>query len=360
MRATGRPSRSRARGGCDLDRHRTHGHRPGRDDPLPARHLAGPPGAARHAAAQRAPGPAAAGRLDASRPAPTAGRPGLPWREDETNADRLFARNRLRLEVLPRAAGDPSRRGARTSSRPRTQLREEEEVLERAVDEAADAGRRRRLPPAVEAARLRELARALRRLLLRRLAEQAAGGAAAAVARAQCGRSSAWPRAAAAVARPRRRVVRRSAEYGVIRFRRGAEQRASPSPAALAVPGRCRFGEWELSPARTRGRRRGLGSLDEPAARPRPLATPLTVRGWRDGDRMRPLGLGGTKSLQDLFTDRKVPRSLRRTPAGGRVRAARSPGWREWRSRSGSRSPTQTHRCARLRCQDARYAVAAS
>jgi tRNA(Ile)-lysidine synthase len=28
---------------------------------------------------------------------------------------------------------------------------------------------------------------------------------------------------------------------------------------------------------------------------------------------MRPLGLGGTKSLQDLFTDRKVPRSLRRT-----------------------------------------------
>ena len=28
---------------------------------------------------------------------------------------------------------------------------------------------------------------------------------------------------------------------------------------------------------------------------------------------MRPLGLGGSKSLQDLFTDRKVPRALRRT-----------------------------------------------
>jgi tRNA(Ile)-lysidine synthase len=28
---------------------------------------------------------------------------------------------------------------------------------------------------------------------------------------------------------------------------------------------------------------------------------------------MRPLGLDGTKSLQDLFTDRRVPRSLRRT-----------------------------------------------
>jgi tRNA(Ile)-lysidine synthase len=28
---------------------------------------------------------------------------------------------------------------------------------------------------------------------------------------------------------------------------------------------------------------------------------------------MRPVGLGGTKSLQDLFTDRKVPRELRRS-----------------------------------------------
>ena len=39
----------------------------------------------------------------------------------------------------------------------------------------------------------------------------------------------------------------------------------------------------------------------------------MTVRGWRDGDRIRPVGLGGTKSLQDLFTDRKVPRELRRS-----------------------------------------------
>jgi tRNA(Ile)-lysidine synthase len=28
---------------------------------------------------------------------------------------------------------------------------------------------------------------------------------------------------------------------------------------------------------------------------------------------MRPVGLGGTKTLQDLFTDRKVPRALRRS-----------------------------------------------
>ena len=43
------------------------------------------------------------------------------------------------------------------------------------------------------------------------------------------------------------------------------------------------------------------------------LAPTLEVRAWRPGDRMRPAGLGGTKSLQDLFTDRKVPRARRHT-----------------------------------------------
>ena len=56
-----------------------------------------------------------------------------------------------------------------------------------------------------------------------------------------------------------------------------------------------------------------MGSLDEPLLDAEPLARTLTVRAWREGDRMRPLGLGGSKSLQDLFSDRKVPRSLRRS-----------------------------------------------
>ena len=53
------------------------------------------------------------------------------------------------------------------------------------------------------------------------------------------------------------------------------------------------------------------------------LAGGARVRVWHEGDRMRPVGLGGTKTLQDLFTDRKVPRALRRTlpvvEAGGEI-----------------------------------------
>jgi tRNA(Ile)-lysidine synthase len=44
---------------------------------------------------------------------------------------------------------------------------------------------------------------------------------------------------------------------------------------------------------------------------PEVLRAPLAVRGWRPGDRFRPLGLGGCKKLQDFFVDAKVPRAER-------------------------------------------------
>jgi tRNA(Ile)-lysidine synthase len=37
----------------------------------------------------------------------------------------------------------------------------------------------------------------------------------------------------------------------------------------------------------------------------------LRVRAWRPGDRMRPVGLDGSKTLADLFTDRRLPRAER-------------------------------------------------
>ncbi len=42
---------------------------------------------------------------------------------------------------------------------------------------------------------------------------------------------------------------------------------------------------------------------------------PLFFRFWKDGDRFYPLGLGGSKKLQDFFVDSKVPgRERRRVP----------------------------------------------
>ncbi len=41
------------------------------------------------------------------------------------------------------------------------------------------------------------------------------------------------------------------------------------------------------------------------------VVLPIVARSWQPGDRMRPRGLGGSKKLQDLFTDHKIPAALR-------------------------------------------------
>lgn len=108
--------------------------------------------------------------------------------------------------------------------------------------------------------------------------------------------------------------VRAVAEYGFLRFTRAREAPA-PEPALLPVPGETRFGDWEL--------RAGAAETGEVVLDGAALGPVVGVRAWQDGDRMRPAGLGGTKSLQDLFTDRKVPRELRRSlpvvEAGGEI-----------------------------------------
>jgi tRNA(Ile)-lysidine synthase len=233
---------------------------------------------------------------------------GLPWVEDETNADTSLARNRLRLDVLPALRQIHPAADANVLATA-AQLREEADVLEGAVDLAAEQVGAGALPPAVEAARLRELHPALRRLLLRRLAEQAAGGPLPLTEE----RVSELERLGAAGGTRSLELgggVTAVSEYGVIRFRTEKPSSAL-EPVSLQVPGTCVFGAWVLS---SRIAEPGAqGTLDGPRLDLDRLSVPLTVRAWRDGDRMRPLGLGGTKSLQDVFTDRKIPRSLRHT-----------------------------------------------
>ena len=86
-----------------------------------------------------------------------------------------------------------------------------------------------------------------------------------------------------------------------------------PASIGLTVPGPGRV-------RRGRGRVRGRARSRSPTGRSTGWPSTLEVRTWRPGDRMRPLGLGGTKSLQDLFTDRKIPRRVRATAAGRRLR----------------------------------------
>lgn len=240
---------------------------------------------------------------------------GLDWREDPSNRDPRFARARVRHGLLA-ALREVAPSAEHTIAETAEQLREESEALDVAVAQALE---RLGGGPAVEAAAVVELGPALARLVLRRLAEREAGrpyalsrhdvDAVLALAGAALPGRSNGGGALRGPAGGTRSLdlgggLRAVAEYGTVRFRAGADVSA-PESVALPVPGSARFGAWEL-----RADSRGGGDVELDAAA---VGDRATVRGWRDGDRMRPLGLGGTKSLQDLFTDRKVPRALRRS-----------------------------------------------
>ncbi len=221
---------------------------------------------------------------------------GLTWREDESNAWDMYARNRVRSSLVP--ALERIHPGAQDNVLALAQtLRDEAAVLDGLVEEVLD-GRHR-----VELGRLRELPVALRRLVVQRLADDAAGGLAPGAARradeiAALGEHGTTTLDIAG-------DLRAVAEYGVLRFERGrAGPTVAPAPVRLSIPGAVRFGGYEVRcELGAADDEPGPGTLDRSA-----LATELLVRSWRPGDRMAPLGLGGRKSLQDLFTARRVPR----------------------------------------------------
>ena len=220
---------------------------------------------------------------------------GLTWREDESNASDAYARNRIRGGLLP--ALTDVHPGAQTNVlRLAETLRDEAEVLDALVDEVLEGGGR------VLAAALRALPAALRRLVVQRLADEAAGGFAPGAGR----------RADELIALGERGTamldigcgLRAVAEYGELRIEpldRGPA--GPPAPVRLSIPGTATFGSRQVN-----------CELVAPAAEPGVLdraalgSSTLLVRAWRPGDRMAPLGLGGTKLLQDLFTARRVPR----------------------------------------------------
>ena len=233
---------------------------------------------------------------------------GLDWREDLSNADDRFARGRVRhglLEELRRIHPAAEANVLRSAEL----LRDEARVLD-ALVEGVLAGR-----DTISLAELAELDPALARLVVVRLAEAAAGMLVPAVglrleelgALASRGGSAELDVGGG---------VRAIVEYGVLRFQRRGDP-ALPGEISLAVPGRVDFGAWRLES--TIGRLSGETAL-ECLRRDGTVAVldadeieigQLTVRGWRAGDRLRPIGLGGSRTLADLFTDRRLPRAER-------------------------------------------------
>ena len=266
---------------------------------------------------------------------------GTDYRDDVTNYMRDFARNRVRLDLMPaiRENLNPQVSGAlvRLARTADTQL----EYLEGQIDAlwpelvdapgtgaetTVDARARRYSAGVVRLNRdvLRSVHDALRPLIFRRAWGQVSGdsrrlteqhlSAMSAISVANTsGRSIDLPNGITLTTERRWAVLSKVEEsrcpYPSLR---GEFRLALPGgPVAIAVTKR---DGWEITteskrlthdmPMETRGE---LSAYLWPGA----LAGGATVRPWQPGDRIQPLGMSGSRKMQDVFTDAHVPRECR-------------------------------------------------
>jgi len=235
---------------------------------------------------------------------------GITPREDATNELLLATRNRVRQEALPalrRLNPRISEALARLAEAAAGDVSVLDQLAQREFQEAARVERGR---VAVDLKRLGEAPAGLRPRILRRAVQALLGSLAGleavhveallSLAASRPGRAS-LPRGVVAV---------RDSRW--LTLHRGEPPAGSGIPETpLAVPGITEVGGWRfevsLAPAGTAAGPGPLQAcLDADA-----VGRFLLVRSRKPGDRMRPLGLGGERKLQDIMVDAKVPREER-------------------------------------------------
>ncbi len=233
---------------------------------------------------------------------------GLPFMVDRTNADLAFARNRIRRLVLPFLAAEFNPRLGSSLASLAARLRDEEDFLAAAAAaRAAGLVGDDRLPVRV-AAEPAALARRIVRAWLERGARRSPSGLHVERVLAL---ATGGERGAVAVPGPAR--VLREGEFLVRRAGRAPAPRALVAPIAPGGTVVDPAGRWRLTLSAARPRRAGE---DRPADAHHALFDadalpgPLVVRSPAPGDRLRIPGVG-TRKLQDVLVDAKVPREAR-------------------------------------------------
>ena len=239
------------------------------------------------------------------------------WREDQTNADVTHPRNRVRHNLLPYIEQyfNPSVR--RALVRVADVARVEDRMLAREAAAASvgilrcddgvvsvDGGALMALPEAIR-----------RRVVMHALAAaRVAAPSHDDVASILDVAAARWP------ALDLSRVRAEHFRGNVVLIPRGrVASRTSSTPRSLApfcfelsVPGHVRTDSgWVVEAEGFESPLRVEGHPDVAQIDAATISDGLTVRSRRPGDRLRPVGLGGSKKLQDLLVDRKVSRAER-------------------------------------------------
>ena len=288
--------RLRDRTGADGDRHRPHPHRRRRDVLY---RLAASPGSPRAARAARRATAASSGRCSASGASGSASwrsPPGCRSPTTRPTRDPTFARNRIRAEVLPvlrestrraepQHRRDPrrARRGGRSCSSgscSRRSPRPAPAPARSAIPAAALAG----WEPGAAAARPARARRARRRPPRSRWARERAAEIVRLAARARGRRWSSSAAACGAIC-----------ESGFVRFRAGGRRRRPGAGRAAAARAARGSAAGRSAPSFIPGPVEPGGPRARDARRRARSAAELEVRTWREGDRIRPLGMEGRR-----------------------------------------------------------------
>ena len=254
---------------------------------------------------------------------------GIDYRDDSTNYMRDFARNRVRLDIMPALKEQLNPRIADALGRISRTAAAQVDYMERQADllwpqiasqPMADDGTLR-----LDRVLLAETHPALQHVILRRawlavtghdhrLTERHLAAMAAAIAAPGSGKTIQLPRGRQLVVDSRWSTLSgpgRSDDCPYPEPVREFRLTLPWGPVAIAVT---RRDGWEATAQSARVSPEtslDTGNPLEVYLSSEALAEGATVRTWQPGDRMQPLGLSGTRKLQDIFTDSRVPRRWR-------------------------------------------------
>ncbi|PKQ16254.1 MAG: tRNA lysidine(34) synthetase TilS [Actinobacteria bacterium HGW-Actinobacteria-7] len=235
---------------------------------------------------------------------------GAGWREDESNSDTARMRAYVRERIVPQAAAlNPAFR--ETLARTMDLLADDDEVL------SSTARERAREYSTVEPGERVMLQRApllaLGRPMARRTVREALIGCFPEASRLESAHVEALVDGLAddAFARDLPEGLRAMSEYDSMVILRREGSRIRVAPGLLPLPGTTDLGPAGMLVA-------GIAERDDRSGEPCSIVIDvaavggeLVVDGWREGDRMQPLGMMGTRKLSDMLIDAKVPERLR-------------------------------------------------
>jgi tRNA(Ile)-lysidine synthase len=235
---------------------------------------------------------------------------GLAWREDASNADTTRSRALVRSELMPVAERlNPSVRAAIV--RTMDLLADDDALLSRMADAFAQDFTRSELDERVEFDR--EWMSTLERTMARRTVRSALIRAFPHASRIESAHIEALVDGLSddEFARDLPFGLRAVSEYGTMVILRTDAQVPRVAPSLLSLPGSADLGPAGAISATQTASHDVAGDSRTVVVDADRVRGELTVDSVREGDRMRPLGMTGSRKLSDMLTDAKIPRRVR-------------------------------------------------